>query len=152
MENTLSLTRNLTTTIPEKENKKNIVNFGAHMMLDGYNGDENLLNNMELVYKALYDLPIKIKMRPLMPPYVVLAPSISEKDSGGFSGFVMIAESHISIHTFPKKRFVSIDVYTCKNKIATAFVVDYFKKTFKLQDIEVQIVRRGSRFPKKDLV
>lgn len=151
MENTISLARN-SITILEKENRKNTANFGTHLMLDGYDGDENLLNNMDLVYNALQDLPSKIKMRPLMSPYVVLAPPVSEKDSGGFSGFVMIAESHVSIHTFPKKRFVSIDVYTCKNRIAVDFVVDYFKKIFKLQDVEVQIARRGLRFPKKDLV
>lgn len=152
MENTVSLARNsITTKLLERENKDTI-NFGTHLMIDGYDGDENLLNNMELVYKTLQELPSKIKMRPLMPPYVVLAPPISEKDSGGFSGFVMIAESHISIHTFPKKRFVSIDVYTCKNRIAAAFVVDYFKRVFKLGDVEVQTARRGLRFPKRDLV
>ncbi len=153
MENTISLARNsIITTVSEKENKKDTINFGVHMMLDGYNGDEKLLNSMELVYKALHDLPYKIKMRPLMPPYVVHAPPMSKKDSGGFSGFVMIAESHISIHTFPKRKFVSIDVYTCKNKIAIVTVADYFKKIFKLRDVEIQVARRGLKFPKHDLV
>jgi len=31
----------------------------------------------------------------------------------------MIAESHISFHTFPKRGFVTIDVYTCQNELDT---------------------------------
>jgi S-adenosylmethionine decarboxylase len=33
----------------------------------------------------------------------------------GYSTFVMIAESHLTIHTFPEDRFVSFDVYSCKD-------------------------------------
>lgn len=126
--------------------------FGVHIMIDGYGGDPKLLNNMSLVFQALHELPEKIKMHKMMPPYVVWAPPISEKDSGGYSGFVMIAESHISVHTFPKKKFVSIDVYTCKSKLPTDYVIDYFKKMFRLKTVEAQVVKRASMFPKNDLV
>lgn len=127
-------------------------NFGVHLMLDGYGGDPKLLNDMSLVFNVLNDLPEKIKMRKLMPPYVVYAPPISEKDSGGYSGFVMIAESHISVHTFPRKKFVSVDVYTCKNNLSEDFILKFFKDAFKLKEIEAQSARRGLNFPEKDLI
>jgi len=50
-----------------------------------------------------------------------------KKDPGGWSGFVIIAESHISIHTFPARRFVSIDVYTCKNGLKKDFIIFYYQ-------------------------
>ena len=34
-------------------------------------------------------------------------------DGGGFTGTVVLAESHLAIHTWPENRFVSIDVYVC---------------------------------------
>jgi S-adenosylmethionine decarboxylase len=73
------------------------------------------------------------------------------KDSGGYSGFVMIVESHISVHTFPKKRFVSIDAYTCKEDMNKDVLVGYFREMFELEDEEVQFFKRGLKFPQQDL-
>jgi len=136
----------------EADKDKSNAIFGVHLTIDGYMGNFELLNDMNLVFKVLDELPEKIGMHKIMPPYVICAPPFNEKDSGGISGFVMIAESHISAHTFSKKRFVSIDVYTCKNKLPIDFVVNYFKKAFKLKETEVHEIRRGQKFPEKDLV
>ena len=38
-----------------------------------------------------------------------------KNESYGYSTFVMIAESHISIHTFPELNYISFDCYSCKN-------------------------------------
>ncbi len=46
----------------------------------------------------------------------------NRKDPGGISGFVMIAESHFSLHTFPARRFVTLDIYTCQNSLDTAAI------------------------------
>lgn len=132
-------------------NKKQAI-FGVHLTIDGYMGDYKLLNDMSIVFKLLNELPEKIGMHKMMPPYVVFAPPLNEKDSGGISGFVMIVESHISVHTFSGKRFVSIDVYTCKNRLPVQFVVNYFKDAFKLQETEVHEIHRGKKFPEKDLI
>ena len=32
---------------------------------------------------------------------------------GGVTGVVMLAESHLSLHTWPEKRFVTLDVFVC---------------------------------------
>ena len=42
----------------------------------------------------------------------------------------MIAESHISIHTFPLRGFVSADVYTCQNSLDTEQICQYFAEAF----------------------
>lgn len=31
----------------------------------------------------------------------------------GVTGFVLLAESHISIHTWPEKKYIAIDLFTC---------------------------------------
>ena len=81
--------------------------FGEHVTIDGYGGDYELLNNQEVISFALTDLPKKLGMMTLSVPMVLSARGNGEKDPGGFSGFVIIAESHIAIHTFPKRLFVS---------------------------------------------
>ncbi len=127
--------------------KKIICNFGEHFMLDGYQGNCEKLNNKKLVLKCLNELPVLLGMRKLSEPKIYFAKSNDIKDPGGWSGFVVIAESHISIHTFPKRRFVSIDAYTCKNGMNIKFVEDYFVKIFGLKDTETNFVRRGTRYP-----
>src|SRR3990167_4879987 len=82
-------------------------NFGLHLTIDGYGCREKTLSNMEYVFEVLNDLPVFLRMHKLITPYVVAAPANDKKDPGGYSGFVMIQESHISIHTFPKRRFVN---------------------------------------------
>lgn len=126
--------------------------FGEHVTVDGYGGDPERLNDREAVYSALMEICDSLHMRPLMKPLIISAPDNHIKDPGGWSGFVLIAESHISIHTFPKRRFLSADVYTCQNGIDVEFVTTYFKKKFKLEDIEQHFIKRGTRYPAKNLI
>lgn len=122
------------------------INFGVHLTIDGYRGDKQKLNSFEVVFNVLDKLPGELGMGKLTTPYVVIAPPVTEKDQGGFSGFVIIAESHISIHTFPQRRFVSADVYTCKNDMNAEKIINYFKNAFGLEDVEINFVVRGKKF------
>ncbi|HRZ30520.1 MAG TPA: adenosylmethionine decarboxylase [Candidatus Paceibacterota bacterium] len=124
-----------------------VCNFGEHLTIDGYNGNPEKLNDKALVLRSLAELPKLVGMKLLSEPQVYFAPGNEEKDPGGWSGFVVIAESHVSLHTFPKKKFVSIDVYTCKNGMDQNFIVDYYKKLFDLEETEVNFILRGTRYP-----
>ncbi|MDO9230944.1 MAG: adenosylmethionine decarboxylase [bacterium] len=128
------------------------INFGLHLTLDGYGGNPDKLNDGNLVKKILDELPGKVGMHKIYGPVTMDCPEFNEKDSGGHSGFVMIAESHISCHTFPWRKFVSIDVYTCGSSMDKKFIVNYFKKAFELKKVELNFIKRGTKFPAKDLV
>lgn len=123
-------------------------NFGEHITLDGYGGDYATLNNRELVLKCLDELPDFLGMRKLIDPIICAAKDNGMNDPGGWSGFVIIAESHISIHTFPARKFISADVYTCKNDLVLEKVKNYFIETFKLEDVETNFLKRGTRYPR----
>ncbi|MFH0929693.1 MAG: S-adenosylmethionine decarboxylase [Candidatus Moraniibacteriota bacterium] len=130
---------------------KEVCTFGVHLTLDGYGGNPEKLNDPELMSRILNELPDELGMDKLTKPVVKYAEPRHMKDSGGYSGFVMIVESHISIHTFPKKRYVSIDVYTCKDEMDKDMVEKYFRDVYELQEAEVQFFKRGLKFPKVDL-
>lgn len=85
-------------------------------------------------------------MKRLIPPYVVAAPANGKKDPGGWSGFVIIQESHISVHTFPARRFVSIDVYSCK-MFNPRLAISFFRRVFGIRKIETNLVARGKEYP-----
>lgn len=126
--------------------------FGEHLTLDGYGGNYEKLNDKELVLYCLKNLPDMLDMHILAGPEVYFAEGNDTKDPGGWSGFVVIAESHISIHTFPARGFVSIDVYTCKNGLSQEHIVNYFVKQFDLKETEVNFIERGKKYPVENLV
>jgi S-adenosylmethionine decarboxylase len=125
--------------------------FGEHLMIDGYRGDKDLLNDKDLVLDFLTNLPGILGMHALAEPQIVLAPDNDKKDPGGWSGFVIIAESHISIHTFPRRGFVSADVYTCKNGLDQKQIETLFVEKFKLQEVEINFVMRGIKYPAENI-
>ena len=129
------------------------VQFGYHLTLDLYDCNPKLLGNMEHCYNSLIQMASLLDMKLLSPPFVVSASSnelAGGKDPGGFSGFVIIYESHISLHTFVKRGFVSVDVYSCK-KFDESTAIKHFKELFESKDEEVNFIKRGSRYPKENL-
>lgn len=128
------------------------VNFGEHITIDGYEGSEEKLSDKNLILFCLSDLVAKLGMRELAPPQVYFAEGNDGKDPGGWTGFVIIEESHISIHTFPKRLFLSADVYTCKNGLNQELIREYFKEKFHLKDVELNFLKRGTRYPTNNLV
>jgi len=121
--------------------------FGEHVMIDGYGCAREKLDDRQLVLSCLTELPTKLLMRPLSTPEVYFAPGGAPKDPGGWTGLVVVQESHISIHTFPASGFISIDVYTCKNGLDVARIENYFEAAFGIQVLETNFVERGTRYP-----
>jgi S-adenosylmethionine decarboxylase len=125
--------------------------FGEHLTIDGYGGAHHLLNDKNLVERCLQTLPQLIGMHPIAAPAVHWADPNEKKDPGGWSGYVLIAESHISAHTFPSRGFLSADVYTCKGGLDKALVVQYFVDCFGLDATEVNFFLRGTQYPSHNI-
>ncbi len=127
--------------------------FGLHLLLDRYGINRTQLDDMKLVFKYLNELPGVISMKKLTSPIVVDADATaSGKDPGGISGAVIIAESHISIHTFAKRGFLTMDCYSCSDfSDQVDELLRYTKKLFPYKNHELQIVKRGTKYPIKNL-
>jgi S-adenosylmethionine decarboxylase len=125
--------------------------FGLHIMIDGYNAPRQLLANQVYLWSLLEDLPKLIGMHSIAEPQLVEVGELNPKDPGGLSGFVMIAESHISFHTFPARGFITMDLYTCQSGIDRDWVIDLLKTSFALKDADVFVQERGMRYPVENL-
>ncbi len=123
-----------------------MIGFGPHLTLDGYGCSREKLEDLELIYSILEDFPSSIGMNKIMPPYVFKYDGIKPED-WGVSGFVLIAESHISIHTFPCKSYLSLDIFSCKY-FDMDNAIDYMTKTFDIKKFDKNILERGIEFPK----
>lgn len=130
--------------------RKKTITFGMHLMIDAYNCNPKVLNDANLLYKLLDELPNKLGMRKMIKPYIVSTEGNNAKDPGGWSGFILIEESHLSFHTFVKRRFVTIDIYSCK-EFNTTDAISYLKKFFKTKDLEIITEKRGTRYPAENI-
>jgi S-adenosylmethionine decarboxylase len=115
---------------------------GDHLIIDCYGGSFEQLNSRELVVSCLDGLHGLFGLKKFSDPYVYYVPHI-QKDAGGWSGFIMTLESHISIHIFPARGFLRADVYVCKNDVANSLVESYFKNIFCLKAVEIKLIKKG---------
>ena len=102
--------------------------FGPHVMLDLNECNPNQLNSVESCFKLLDELPTIIGMTKITMPYVFPYEGLVPEDKG-ITGNVIIAESHVSIHTFSLKNYAFIDIFSCKpfdSKKAINYCIDFY--------------------------
>ena len=112
-----------------------------HVIIDGYGGDPDQLADENVVRVILDQVPELMGMTKITQPHV-LRYTGSKPEDWGVSGFVMIAESHISMHTFPERKLIWADVFSCKDFDAQP-VLDEIKRRFSLCDMDVQSIPRN---------
>jgi len=120
--------------------------FGPHLVFDGFGCPRERLEDLTGLYHLLDGLPDRIRMTKIMPPYV-FRHGLPDDPAGGLSGFVLIAESHISLHTFPGRGYVNADVFSCETfDVQDALAA--FRDTFGPSRVEWKLLDRGREFPK----
>ncbi len=74
-------------------------------------------------------------------------PGMTEGESGGITGTVLLAESHLALHTWPEQQAVTVDVYVCNfstdNDSKAASLLDALIALFSPDDANRQSLRRG---------
>ncbi len=125
---------------------KPALGFGLHLTLDGYGCNPERLADLDNIYEFLEHCPDLIQMTKIMPPYVFKYHGKVPED-WGVSGFVLIAESHISIHTFPERAYLSLDIFSCKG-FDYGQAVDYATELFGITRHEHNLLDRGLEFPR----
>jgi S-adenosylmethionine decarboxylase proenzyme len=61
----------------------------------------------------------------------------------GVTGIVGIAESHVSIHTWPELRYAAVDIFTCSPKMNSAHIVEALRLFLQSRHLSQMLVNRG---------
>ena len=80
--------------------------IGRHLIAEYYQCDAHVLNDVDGVREAMLDAARAVGATILGDVFHAFTPH-------GVSGTVVIAESHLSIHTWPENGYVAVDIYTC---------------------------------------
>ena len=75
---------------------------------------------------------------------VVLDENIHDFGEGqGVTGVVVLAESHISIHTWPEHDYAAIDIFMCGTRVSPETSLEHLRAFFKPESESVSRLQRG---------
>ena len=120
--------------------------FGPHITIDLKGCPKETLSDYNIHFDYLKSLPEMINMTPITQPYVFPYSGLVPEDKG-ITGIVIIAESHISVHSFEDKGYCFIDIFSCKD-MDTERAIQITLDMFKPESYEINMVKRGKDFPR----
>jgi len=110
--------------------------LGRHLLVELYNCDSKILNDVHKVEAIMVDAAKHAKANIVDVVFHTFNPH-------GISGVIVIAESHLAIHTWPEYNFASVDVYTCGTEINPWRAYNYMAKRFKAKNTTALEMKRG---------
>jgi len=116
---------------------------GKHVILDLYEVDPNnmiKINNNDISVKS-WNILLQQKFKEANVNCLNVSWHNFD-NSGAFTALYLLSESHLSIHTWPEKKYIAIDIFTCGNsniELLTNFIIQYFNPSKK----EIQTFTRG---------
>jgi len=110
--------------------------LGRHLIVEYAECDRSLLNNKSLIEQYMNEAVRESGATIVRSVFHRYAPQ-------GVSGVVVIAESHISIHTWPEYGYAAVDFFTCGETADPYKAFEYMKKMLKCREASVNELRRG---------
>ncbi|MEW6674846.1 MAG: adenosylmethionine decarboxylase [Nitrospirota bacterium] len=110
--------------------------LGTHLLVELRDCNPEILKSIEKVRNILVSAAKEAKA-------TVIDTSFHEFNPFGISGMIVIAESHISIHTWPEYGYAAADIFTCGDIIKPEVAVSYLIKQFRSKNPSVVEIKRG---------
>jgi len=110
--------------------------LGVHLALDFYGCDPETLENVELMKEALIRAVKESEMKVVNIVSYKFSPQ-------GFTGVALLAESHVSIHTWPEYGYVAVDIFTCGNSSNPWKAASIIKEAVKPRAMTILEMKRG---------
>src|SRR6266702_5942670 len=97
--------------------------LGRHLLLEMFDCDPDAINSLESVKGALIEAAKRAQA-------TIVDVVFHEFNPFGISGVVVIAESHLAIHTWPEYRYAAVDIFSCgevlQPEVAASYLVEQF--------------------------
>ncbi len=113
---------------------KNQKYAGIHLIADFWYG-KNIENSKE-IKRILITAAKKAKNIPLEVYIHKFSPQ-------GITAVILLAESHIAIHSWPEINYLAIDIFTCGREAMPDNALEYLKKEFQPKKIVIKKIKRG---------
>jgi S-adenosylmethionine decarboxylase len=110
--------------------------LGKHMLLELKDCNKEVLNDLTLLRDSLISAAEEAGATVVGESFHKFAPQ-------GVSGVVLIAESHLFLHTWPEYGYAAVDIFTCGDSVKPELAAELIIKTLGAKNPTLVELRRG---------
>lgn len=110
--------------------------LGVHILAEYYECDTGILNNQDQIERYMNEAAD-------IAGATVVQSAFHAFNPHGVSGVVVIAESHLTIHTWPEYGYAAVDIFTCGDSVEPQKALDHLKKKLNSGHFSTVQLKRG---------
>jgi len=110
--------------------------LGRQILIELYQCDPAVLNSEERIREILVEATRRSGA-------TIVSHTFHTFNPHGVSGVVVIAESHVAIHTWPEYGYAAVDVFTCGERIDPWVIADFLQRELRAQSSSSMELKRG---------
>ena len=110
--------------------------LGRHMLLELFDCDPDAINSLDIVKTSMVEAAKRAQA-------TIVDVIFHEFNPFGISGVVVIAESHLAIHTWPEYRYAAVDVFSCGDTLQPQVAVEHLVEQLGAARTSVVELQRG---------
>jgi len=113
--------------------------LGRHILAEFYDCDRDVLNDPEMIERYMREAAEVSGATIVQSVFHTFSPY-------GVSGVVVVAESHLAIHTWPEHGYAAVDYFSC-GPVDCELAIRYLEEKFGAECVESKEVERGVLAP-----
>ena len=110
--------------------------LGRQIVAEFYACDRTRLNDVDIIRDALLEAARRAGA-------TIVSQAFHHFSPHGVSGAVIIAESHLSIHTWPEYGYAAVDLFTCGDSVSSEEAFAYLREALRAGHISTMELHRG---------
>ncbi|MCP4754028.1 MAG: adenosylmethionine decarboxylase [Proteobacteria bacterium] len=110
--------------------------LGKQFLAELYKCDQEILNNVEMIQSIMQQAADSCGATIVDSKFHRFSPH-------GVSGMVLIAESHLAIHTWPEYGYAAFDLFTCSSKLDSVRCLKHIEQKLNAETCIVKKMDRG---------
>jgi S-adenosylmethionine decarboxylase proenzyme len=116
--------------------RRKLKSLGRHILVEFHGCNKEKINDLKFVESAMIGAAEYAKA-------TVVDGVFHKFNPHGISGVVVIAESHLAIHTWPEYGYAAVDLFTCGEEVDPWDSFFYLNKKFEAESNTTMELKRG---------
>jgi len=110
--------------------------LGRQILVEFYDCDTDKINDVEFIESSFLNAT-------RASGATIISHNFHKFSPHGVSGVVVIAESHVSIHSWPEYNYAAVDIFTCGETIDPWIIQEHLKESFNSKNTSSMEMKRG---------
>lgn len=110
--------------------------LGRQILVEYYDCNNDVINDVSKIESMLLEATRRSNAS-------IISHNFHKFSPHGISGTVVIAESHVAIHTWPEYGYAAVDIFTCGETIDPWVIQEYLKEGFESGNVSSMEMKRG---------